>query len=63
METFSKALILAALFAVGAVLALGLGNMMRGGSSNRSQKLMRWRVALQFIAILVILTSLYFASY
>lgn len=44
-----------ALVAVAVVLVLGLVNMMRGGSPNRSQNLMRWRVALQFGAILVIM--------
>ena len=44
------------------ILALfaGLINMMRGGSSNTSQKLMRWRVGLQFLAILVVMVVLYF---
>lgn len=37
------------------VLLLGLANMMRGKSPNLSQKLMRWRVGLQFVAILVIM--------
>ncbi|MAA99547.1 MAG: hypothetical protein CMN87_10185 [Stappia sp.] len=49
-------------FAVGAVavvLLLGLWNMMRGGSSSRSQTLMRWRVGLQFLAILIVMTVLY----
>jgi Hypoxia induced protein conserved region len=48
--------------AVGAVvivLLLGLINMMRGGSPNTSQKLMRWRVLLQFVAIIVIMATLY----
>jgi hypothetical protein len=44
-----------AVFAVLAVLLLGLWNMMRGTSPNTSQKLMRWRVGLQFLAILVIM--------
>ena len=35
------------------VLLLGLVNMMRGGSPNRSQNLMRLRVLLQFIAIVI----------
>ena len=35
------------------VLLLGLINMMRGGSPNRSQNLMRLRVLLQFIAIVI----------
>ena len=42
-----------ALAAVALVLLLGLWNMMRGGSPNRSQALMRWRVILQFIAIII----------
>ncbi len=37
--------------AVAIVLVLGLINMMRGGSANTSQKLMRWRVGLQFVAL------------
>lgn len=41
------------LAAVSIVLLLGLVNMMRGGSPNRSQNLMRLRVLLQFIAIVV----------
>ena len=44
-----------AVAAVTIVLALGLFNMLRGGSASLSQKLMRWRVILQFIAIAVIL--------
>lgn len=44
-----------AVFAVLCVLLLGLWNMMRGSSPNLSQKLMRWRVGLQFVAILIIL--------
>ena len=31
---------------------LGLFNMLRGGSANRSQQLMRLRVLLQFVAII-----------
>ena len=37
-----------AVAAVFAVLLAGLWNMIRGASPNTSQKLMRWRVALQF---------------
>lgn len=43
-----------AVLAVLLVLLLGLWNMMRGTSPNLSQKLMRWRVGLQFLAILII---------
>lgn len=52
-------LIPVALAAVATVLLLGLWNMMRGGSPNWSQKLMRWRVGLQFAAILLIMMVLY----
>jgi hypothetical protein len=44
---------------VAIVLLLGLANMLRGGSPSLSQKLMRWRVGLQFFAILVILSALW----
>jgi hypothetical protein len=44
---------------VALVLIAGLFNMMRGGSPNMSQKLMRWRVGLQFAAIVVILAVLW----
>ena len=40
---------------VAVVLLLGLTNMMRGGSPNTSQRLMRLRVLLQFIAIIIIM--------
>ena len=48
-----------AIGAVAVVLVLGLVNMMRGGSPNTSQKLMRLRVLLQFIAIIVIMTTIW----
>ena len=41
------------------VLLLGLLNMMRGGSANTSQKLMRWRVLLQAIAIVIIMITIW----
>ena len=44
------------------VLLMGLWNMMRGGNSNTSQKLMRWRVGLQFIAIVVLMVGLYLSQ-
>ena len=49
----------AAIIAVAIVLVLGLVNMMRGGSPNRSQKLMRLRVLLQFVAIVVIMLTIW----
>jgi len=38
---------------------LGLVNMVRGGSPNTSQKLMRLRVLLQFVAIVVIMLAIW----
>ena len=51
--------IIIALAAVFIVLLMGLFNMMRGGNSNRSQMLMRWRVGLQFVAILVMVLAVW----
>ena len=48
-----------ALIAVAVVLVLGLWNMMKGGSSNTSQKLMRMRVLLQGIAIALVMFTLW----
>jgi hypothetical protein len=51
-----------AVAAVAFVLLLGLLNMMRGGSPNRSQKLMRLRVLLQFVAIIIIMLTVWIAG-
>jgi hypothetical protein len=48
-----------AIGAVALVLLLGLANMLRGGSPDRSQRLMRLRVLLQFIAIIVIMATIW----
>ena len=48
-----------AIGAVAVVLLLGLVNMMRGGSSSTSQKLMRLRVLLQFVAIVIIMFTIW----
>ena len=45
--------------AVAIVLLLGLVNMMRGGSPHRSQRLMRLRVLMQFIALIVIMLTIW----
>jgi len=45
--------------AVALVLLLGLLNMMRGGSPNRSQRLMRLRVLLQFGAIVITMLTVW----
>jgi hypothetical protein len=48
-----------AIGAVAVVLCLGLYNMLRGGSPSLSQTLMRWRVVLQFIAIVIIMLTVW----
>ena len=48
-----------AVAAVALVLFLGLINMMRGGSPSLSQRLMRWRVALQFVAIVITMLTVW----
>jgi hypothetical protein len=53
----SKFILPIAVGAVALVLFLGLVNLMRGGSPNLSQKLMRWRVVLQFIAIVIAMVT------
>lgn len=58
----SNILVSVALGAVAIVLVLGLANMLRGGDSNRSQMLMRWRVVLQFIAIIIIMGAIWYAG-
>jgi len=60
MSTFLSAFLLPiALVSVAFVLLLGLINMMRGGPANRSQKLMRMRVLLQFIAIVIAMAAVW----
>jgi hypothetical protein len=48
-----------AIGAVAIVLVLGLVNMMRGGSPDTSQRLMRLRVLLQFVAVVVIMVTIW----
>ncbi|MEX0753298.1 MAG: twin transmembrane helix small protein [Xanthobacteraceae bacterium] len=59
MSNFLNNLVPLAVAAVAIVLVLGLVNMMRGGPANTSQKLMRLRVLLQFIAIIVIMAAIW----
>ncbi|HLA21776.1 MAG TPA: twin transmembrane helix small protein [Pseudolabrys sp.] len=58
-DIMSLYLVPAVIIAVAIVLLLGLVNMMRGGSPDRSQKLMRLRVLLQFVAIIVIMATIW----
>jgi hypothetical protein len=59
METFLHDLTPVAMGLVVLVLLAGLFNMMRGGSGSTSQILMRWRVILQFVALVVMMSALY----
>ena len=58
-DFMSHYLVPIAIGAVAVVLLLGLLNMMRGGSPNTSQKLMRLRVLLQFVAVVVIMLTVW----
>jgi NADH:ubiquinone oxidoreductase subunit H len=62
MQTLVGYAVPIALAAVAIVLLLGLWNMMRGGSPNLSQTLMRWRVILQFIAICIVMLAIYLSG-
>ena len=58
-QFLSTYLVPIAIGAVAIVLLLGLVNMMRGGSPNTSQRLMRMRVLLQFVAIILIMIAVW----
>lgn len=55
-------LTMVAVAAVVVILAWGLINMLRGGDSNLSQKLMRARVIAQFIAIVLLVAGSWYFS-
>ena len=59
---FMKILSIVLLLAVGVVLILGIGTLFKGGETSKkySNKLMQWRVLLQFIAIIVLVGFAYF---
>ena len=48
-----------AIGAVAVVLVIGLAHTLRGGSPNLSQRLMRLRVLLQFIAIIIVMVTIW----
>ncbi|MDX2205073.1 MAG: twin transmembrane helix small protein [Hyphomicrobiaceae bacterium] len=62
MQTLIHIFVPVALAAVVLVLLLGLWNMMRGTSPNLSQTLMRWRVGLQFAAVVIAMVLVYLAK-
>jgi hypothetical protein len=58
-EFMSHIMVPIAIGAVAIVLLLGLANMMRGGSPQLSQRLMRLRVLMQFIALIIIMLTIW----
>ena len=60
--TLISCAILIALAAVGTVLLHGLWSMVSGGSLNTIQRVMRWRVVLQFIALCLAMAALYLSG-
>lgn len=61
MSSILPTLALIAMASVALVLIYGLWNMMKGGSANLSQKLMRMRVITQAIAVILIVAAIYFS--
>ena len=59
---FVKVLSIILLLTVGIVLILGISTLFKGGETSKkySNKLMQWRVLLQFIAIIVLVVFAYF---
>jgi len=59
METVLDILVPLSIAVVALILIAGLWNMLRGGSPNTSQKLMRARVLMQFAAIVLMMGALW----
>jgi hypothetical protein len=63
MDIIFRALVPIAVGVVLIILLIGLWNMMRGGSANTSQNMMRARVIAQFVAILVVMGALWMTKH
>ena len=59
MHLATSLIVAVACGAVALVLVMGLINTWRGGDPNLSQRLMRWRIGLQFVAIVIIMGVLF----
>lgn len=59
MPPLFKIVLVAVMLAVVFVLIRGLINMIRGGSPERSNEFMRWRVILQFIAVVMVIAAMW----
>ncbi|WP_075221976.1 twin transmembrane helix small protein [Acuticoccus yangtzensis] len=62
MPTIVTFITVVAALSVAMVLLMGLWNLVRGGSPNRSQALMRMRVLLQLVTIVIAMLALYFTT-
>jgi len=62
MENIALLLSPLAIVLVFIVLCFGLWNMLKGDNPNLSQKLMRWRVILQFAAVCLLMVTVYYAG-
>jgi hypothetical protein len=60
MATILHHLSTIAVLAVLGVLAAGIWTLSREGTQSLSQTLMRWRVGLQFLAVVIIMLAVYF---
>ena len=59
MSSVTYVLSIIVMMSVAAVLVRGLVNMARGGSGNLSNKLMRMRVLLQFVAVVLMVATVW----
>lgn len=62
MAFFAQILSFVAVFAVAVVLVRGIWNLAKGGTASTSQRLMRLRVMLQFVAIVVLMAVLWLSG-
>ncbi len=62
MENTLFILALVATVAVALILLFGIGTFSKGGAFNRNNanKIMRWRIGMQFVAVLLIAAFVYF---
>jgi hypothetical protein len=61
MDMFFVIAIVLALLATLGVLAMGVAQLFRGGNPRRSNQLMRWRIILQFTALVFFILFVLFA--
>ncbi|MEM1371615.1 MAG: twin transmembrane helix small protein [Pseudomonadota bacterium] len=55
MSTFVYIAVSVITVAVLIVLIIGLGTLLKGGKNSLSQRLMRWRIGLQLVAIVLVM--------